>query len=342
MKKSKRKDIDLAIQGGGAHGAITWGVLDKILETKLFNIKGISATSAGSMNAAVLAQGMFEGDEERARELLYDFWHAMSDYGKKFDITKSTPFDLFLKPFLKVPLNYFIFSAITSLFSPYQFNPYNFHPIKEVLKKIINIESLRHPDAIPLFVCATNVRTGKIRIFYKDELTIESMLASACLPKLFQAVEIDNECYWDGGYLGNPAIFPLIYYTTTTDIIILHSVPIERDEMPTTVAEIDSRLREISFNSSLMREMRAIAFVSRLVEDGWLKKEYENKLKKLNIHCIREDENLKRFSLATVYSPDWDFLIKLRDLGRKSAETWIDKNYDSIGKKTSIDFQEWL
>ena len=168
------------------------------------------------------------------------------------------------------------------------------------------------------------------------------MLASACLPKLFQAVQIDNEYYWDGGYLGNPAIFPLIYYTDTTDIVILHSVPIERDEVPTTVAEIDSRLREISFNSSLMREMRAIAFVSRLVEEGWLKKEYQNKLKKLNIHCVREDENLKKFSLATVYSPDWNFLIQLRDMGRKSAEVWLEKNYEDIGKKTTIDFNEWL
>ena len=334
--KKKRKDLDLAIQGGGAHGAITWGVLDKFLESGLFNIKGISATSAGSMNAVVLAQGMLEGGEERARELLYEFWHAMSDYGKMFDITRPTPLDLLLKPYIKVPLNYYLFSSITNLFSPYQFNPYNFHPIKEVLKKIINIESLKHPDAIDLFICATNIQTGKIKIFYKDNLTIESLLASACLPKLFQAVEIDGEHYWDGGYLGNPAIFPLIYYTKTTDIVILHSVPIVRDEIPTTVAEIDS------FNSSLMREMRAIAFVSRLVEEGWLKKEYQDKLKKLNIHCVREDENLKKFSLATVFSPDWDFLITLRDMGRKSAEIWIEENYDSIGKRTSIDFNEWL
>ena len=342
MKKEKRKDLDLAIQGGGAHGAFTWGVLDKLLESKLFNIKGISATSAGSMNAVVFAQGMIEGGEEKARDLLYDFWHAMSDYGKMFDVTKPTPWDELLKPYLKVPLSYYFFSSMTNLFSPYQFNPHNFHPIKEVLKKIINIESIRNQNNIALFICATNIKTGKIRIFNKDELTIESMLASACLPKLFQAVQIDNEYYWDGGYLGNPAIFPLIYYTDTKDIVILHSVPIERDEVPTTVAEIDSRLREISFNSSLMREMRAIAFVSRLVEEGWLKKEYHNKLKKLNIHCVREDENLKKFSLATVFSPDWNFLVNLRDMGRRSAEVWLEKNYDSIGKKTSIDFNEWL
>ena len=172
MKKTKRKDLDLAIQGGGAHGAFTWGVLDKFLESKLFNIKGISATSAGSMNAVVLAQGMTEGGEEKARELLYDFWHAMSDYGKMFDVTKPTPLDELLKPYIKVPLSYYFFSSMTSLFSPYQFNPHNFHPIKEVLNKIINIDSIRKKNAIQLFICATNIKTGKIRIFNKDELTI--------------------------------------------------------------------------------------------------------------------------------------------------------------------------
>jgi len=185
-------------------------------------------------------------------------------------------------------------------------------------------------------------QTGKIHIFDNKELSVNALLASACLPKLFQAIEIDGEYYWDGGYLGNPALFPLIYNTQCKDIIIFHTVPIVREKMPETVAEIDSRLREVSFNSSLMREMRAVAFVSGLIDKGWIKDEFADQIRKIFIHCIRADDSLKNCSLASVYSPEWDFLVSLRDLGRKEAEIWIETNYESIGKKNTIDFNEWL
>jgi len=339
---TKRKKINLGLQGGGAHGAFTWGLLDKLLESDLFIIEGISATSAGSMNAAVLADGFLRGGAEGARQSLHEFWHAMSDYGKLFGLAAKTPIDYFLEPFSKAPFNLTVFNSMIAFLSPYQFNPFNFHPIREVLEKLINIEQLKHKSKIKLFICATNVKTGKIHIFNNAELSINALLASACLPKLFQAIVIDGESYWDGGYLGNPAIFPMIYDTKCRDILILHTVPIVRENSPTTVAEIDSRLREISFNSSLMREMRAIAFVSNLISKGWIKEEFEKKLKKLFMHCIRADECLKDFPLSTVYSPDWSFLLSLRDLGRQEATMWIEKNYDSIGKKTTIDFDEWL
>lgn len=338
----KRKKINLALQGGGAHGAFTWGLLDKFLESDLFTIDGISATSAGSMNATVLAQGMLQGGSEGAREALHNFWHAMSDYGNQFGITARTPLDHFLEPILHAPLNFYLFSAMTDLFSPYEFNPMNYHPIREILAKSIDIEQIKTKSKIKLFICATNINTGKIHIFDNSELSIEALLASACLPKLFQAVEINNEYYWDGGYLGNPAIFPLIYNTSTQDIIIFHTVPIVRQEIPQTVPEIDARLREVSFNSSLMREMRAIAFVSRLIEQGWIKNEFKNNLKRVLIHCIRADESLKNCSLASVYSPEWAFLTSLRDLGREEATRWIETHYESLGKKTTIDFNEWL
>ncbi|STY29841.1 phospholipase, patatin family [Legionella wadsworthii] len=338
----KRKKINLALQGGGAHGAFTWGLLDKFLESKLFTIEGISATSAGSMNAAALAYGYLHGEEEGARECLFNFWQAMSDYGKLYGITAKSPIDYFIEPFSKTPFNFYIFSSLISLFSPYQFNPFNLHPIRDVLEKIIDIEQIKNKSKIKLFICATNVQTGKIRIFDNNELSVNTLLASACLPKLFQSIEIDGEYYWDGGYLGNPAIFPLIYKTDCRDIMIFHTVPIVRKEIPTTSAEIDSRLREVSFNSSLMREMRAIAFVSNLISKGQLKKEYEKNYKKLFIHIIRADEDLREFPLSTVYSPDWDFLVTLRDLGRQEASLWIEKNYDHIGKKTTIEFGEWL
>lgn len=339
---TRKKKINLALQGGGAHGAFTWGVLDRFLEADLFIIEGISATSAGSMNAVVLAQGLLEDGNEGARRLLHNFWHTMSDYGKLFGITAQSPLDTYLEPFLKAPLNFSMFSSIIALLSPYQFNPFNYHPIREVLNTIIDIEKIKQQSTVKLFICATNVRTGKIRIFNEDELTIDTILASACLPKLFQAVEIEGELYWDGGYLGNPAIFPLIYDTNCQDIIVVHTIPSYKEKMPTTVAEIDMRLREISFNSSLMREMRAIAFVSRLIDQGVIKKEFEHTLKKMHVHGVKADQKMNNFPLSTVYSPDWDFLVTLRDLGRNKADVWLKEHYASIGKRTTIDFDEWL
>lgn len=338
----QNKKVNLALQGGGAHGAFAWGVLDTFLEKDIFSINAISATSAGSMNAVVLAQGMMEGGNEGARQLLYEFWHAMSDYGKLFGITSTLPIDLFFEPYLRAPISFCFYNSITNIFSPYQFNPANYHPIRKVLERIINIDQIIKHSPVKLFLGATNVKTGKIRIFDGEQLSIEAILASACLPKLFQAVEIDNEYYWDGGYLGNPAIFPLIYNTNVKDIIILHTVPVVRSIVPTTVTEIDTRLREISFNSSLMREMRAIGFVSKLIDDGWIKKEFQSKLKKIYMHCLSADQALSEYPLESVFVPEWDFLLKLRELGRDAARVWLQQHYESIGKHATIDFNEWL
>lgn len=337
----KKKVINLALQGGGSHGAFTWGVLDKLLETELFQFDGISATSAGGMNAVVLAQGLLNGGEKGAQKLLHDFWYSISEHGKKYNVSAALPIDAFFEPYLKMSINSHMFNAITNLFSPYQFNPTNFHPLREVLNEIIDVETLRKSKQTKLFVCATNVQTGKIHIFNNEELSIEALLASACLPKLFQAIEVNNEYYWDGGYLGNPAIFPLIYGTKIPDILVVHTVPIAREEVPTSVMEIETRLREVSFNSSLMREMRAIAFVTKLVDEGWLKKEHESKVRKMFMHCLIADEAIKVFPASSIFKTDWDFLTKLRDLGRLAAENWLEENYDSVGKKTTIDFSEW-
>ncbi len=338
----KKKSVNLALQGGGAHGAFTWGVLDKFLETGQFAIQGISATSAGSMNAVVLAQGMLNDEEDGARSLLQDFWYAISEHGKKLNLSVFEPMDTLLEPYLKAAPSFMFFNSVSNLFSPYQFNPFNYHPIENVLEGMIDFEQLKKTDKIKLFVCASNVKTGKIRIFNNPELSVEAVLASACLPKLFQAVKVNDEYFWDGGYLGNPAIFPLIYETTSPDVVVVHTVPIERDEVPTSVAEIDTRLREISFNSSLMREMRAIAFVSKLKKEGWLKKEYDSQLRTVFMHGVRESESIKNFPMSTVYKTDWRFLLSLRDLGRQAAETWLDKHFDDVGKKTTVDFDEWV
>ncbi|VVC76925.1 hypothetical protein AQUSIP_22520 [Aquicella siphonis] len=342
MNAGEKKLVNLALQGGGTHGAFSWGILDKFLELDLLSIHAVSATSAGSMNAVVLAQGMMEGGSQGARQLLYEFWHAVGMSGQQMGFTAKLPADFLLAPFLSAPIEFYVFNAMTNVFSPYQFNPLNYHPVREILKNLIDIKKLKKHSSIKLFLGATNVKSGKIRIFNTDELSIDAVLASACLPKLFQAVEIDNEYYWDGGYLGNPAIFPLIYNTHVKDIIILHTVPIVRESVPCTVMEIDMRLREISFNSSLMREMRAIAFVSRLIDDGWIKDKFRNKLKKLYIHCLRADQSLKEFPRESVFVPDWNFLVRLRDLGRAAAQAWLKENYSFIGIKSTIDFNEWL
>lgn len=340
---AKRKTINIALQGGGAHGALTWGVLDKLLETQLFTFDGVCGTSAGSMNAIVLAQGLIDGGEEGARQALYDFWHAVSRYGQQLKtMMPLLPADLFFFNYLQAPLASIFLRNIVHMLSPYQFNPLNFHPAEEILQQLIDIEKIKQQTKLKLFICATNVKSGKIHIFNNKDLSIDVLLASACLPKLFQAVKVGEEYYWDGGYLGNPPIFPLIYDTNCKDIVILHVVPIARPTIPTTVDEIDIRLREVSFNSSLMREMRAIAFVSKLIDNEWLKPEVSNRLKKINLHCLRADAAMLDFSLESVYNPNWDFLLQLRDLGRQAATTWLEKNYDAIGKKTSVDFNEWL
>lgn len=342
MIAEESKKVNLALQGGGTHGAFSWGILDKFLEKDFFSISAVSATSAGSMNAVIFAQGMMDGGRDGARQLLHDFWYAIGKCGKETGITTRFPIDILLAPFLPAPLEFYLFNNITNILSPYQFNPFNYHPVREILNRMIDVRKLKKHSKIKLFLSATNVRSGKIRIFNTNEISIDAVLASACLPKLFQAVEIDGEYYWDGGYMGNPAIFPLIYNSEVKDIIILHTVPIVRESVPSTVMEIDMRIREVSFNSSLMREMRAIAFVSKLISDGWIKDEFRGNLKKLNMHCLRADQSLKEFPRESIFIPDWDFLVRLRDLGRAAAQDWLEHNYSFIGKKSTIDFNEWL
>ena len=336
----KRKKINLALQGGGTHGAFTWGILDRFLETKLFSIDAITATSAGSMNAIVLAQGMIENGEDGARQLLHRFWTTI---GQEGELTNpQMPLDCFLLPYLKVPLSFFFYSNLMNFFSPYQLNFFNYHPLRDILAKIIDIDIIKSKSKIDLFICATNIESGKIHIFKRNELSIDAILASACLPKIFQAVEVDHTYYWDGGYLGNPAIFPLIYESKTRDIIILHTVPMSRTTIPTTTLEIDTRLREISFNSSLMREMRAIAFVTKLIDEKWIKKEYADRLKRIRMHCLRADQELKDFSLASIYQPNQEFILRLHHLGRRAADNWLNMYYDSIGKHGTVNFNDWL
>lgn len=378
---TKAKPINLALQGGGAHGAFAWGVLDYFLDDGRVDFEGISATSAGAVNAVVCAYGLLKGGRQGARRALYDFWHAVADAGAAYKPMSAqwlavmsgmrqldreqlqtlfgipqTAFKTYvqslagLNPFAalftgqdegkrKPPsrnLASLAFHTYSSMFSPYYFNPANYNPLKSLLEAHVDFAELRAArEGVKLHLCATNVETGKIRIFKNAELTTDTVLASSCLPQLFQSVEIDGEYYWDGGFIGNPAVFPLIYESQSRDVVIVHIDPIVRKGCPTTVLEIMNRVTEVSFNSSLMREMRAIAFVTQLIESGQLK---DSRLKLMLMHAIRADEATSQLGAMSKISTDWNFLETLCQSGRKAAAQWLAHNYNDIGNKSTIDF----
>ncbi len=336
--KSQTKNINLALQGGGAHGAFAWGILDYLLEDGRVAFEGISATSAGAMNAAVCAHGMLEGGCEGARNALHDFWKAVSDAGANSPIKPSLANKLKGSHSLDGSPSFFFFDMMSRIFSPYQLNPFNLNPLKKVLEASVDFERLRAAkNAIQLHICATNVETGKVRIFGNHELTADAVLASACLPLMFQSVEIDGEYFWDGGYIGNPAIFPLIYASESRDVVIVHINPIIRKGCPKTAADIMNRLNEISFNSSLMREMRAIGFVSHLINDGKVK---AGEMKQMLIHSIRSDEFMSELGVSSKMNSDWEFLTYLRDAGRETAAQWLEESFARIGSESTVDIHK--
>jgi NTE family protein len=333
---SKPKAVNLALQGGGAHGAFTWGVLDRLLEDGRLAIDGISATSAGAMNAAVVAQGLLEGGPDTARAALERFWRRISLMAAASPVQQSWFDRLFGGYSLDFSPSYQFFDFMTRVLSPYQFNPSDINPLRELLVESIDFERLRAAGGVKLFVAATNVRSGRIKVFETRELSANVLLASACLPLMFRAVEIDGQHYWDGGYMGNPAIFPLIYGCDSPDVVIVHINPIERQELPTTARDILNRMDEISFNSSLMREMRAIQFVTDLIDSGRLK---DGQLKRMLIHSIEAQDVMAGLGVSSKLNPDWDFLNHLRDVGRARTDQWLALHYGRIGRESTVDLR---
>jgi NTE family protein len=335
---ANEKPVNLALQGGGAHGAFAWGVLEKLLEDGRLTIEAMSATSAGAMNAVVAAYGLSIGGPDGAREKLEEFWRRISNAGQLYSPVRSFPWEHWLQgsgPNSEFSPAFFVFQAMTHVFSPYQINPFNFNPLKDVLNEVVDFDRLAKCNKAPrLFLSATNVRTGKIKLFGNEAVSADVVLASACLPYVFHAVEIDGEHYWDGGFMGNPAIFPLIYNRGSKDVILVHINPIERKRLPRTAAEIFNRMNEISFNSSLMREMRAVAFVTTLIDDNVLDRD---KYSRMFIHSIRDDAAMAELGVATKLNPDWDFLCRLRDSGRAKAAEWLDGNLDKVGQCSTVD-----
>jgi NTE family protein len=331
------KRINLALQGGGSHGAFTWGVLDRLLEEPRIEVEGVSATSSGAMNAVAMAYGLTVGGREGAREALEKFWHCLARVAALFRPPQPSPAERQGQNHgFEAASAHLLFEIVLRFLSPYQLNPFNYNPLRHLIGRVVDFERLRQRSAIRLFLSATNVRTGKVKVFTDKEITAECVLASACLPFLYQAVEVDGEHYWDGGYMGNPALFPLIYSCQSRDILVVHINPMERPDLPMTARDIMNRVDEISFNSSLMREMRAVAFVTKLIDDGKLGK---NDAKRMLIHSVCADDVMRGFGAASKLNAHGEFLGHLHALGRERAQVWIERHFDDLGARSTIDIR---
>ncbi len=334
MGQGEQKTVELALQGGGAHGAFTWGVLDRLLRDERIRIEGLSGTSAGAMNAVVLADGMTRGGREGARAALHDFWRAVSR-AARFSPFRRTPLDRLLGRWtLDTSPGYVAMDLMSRLVSPYQLNPRNLNPLRDLLRDQVDFERVNRCRDVKLFVTATNVRTGQPKVFRQPEISIEAILASACLPFLYQAIEIDGEEYWDGGYMGNPALFPLVDECDARDMIIVQINPIRREEPPRRARDILNRLNEITFNSSLIKELRSIVLLKELIEAEGLEQE---RYRDMFIHRISAEEELKRFSVSSKLNAEWAFLTHLHDVGLRTADLWLAENFEKLGREATFD-----
>ena len=335
-EETARKKINLALQGGGAYGAFTWGVLDHILHDGRLDIEGVSGASSGAINAIMLTDGLARGGPDEARKRLADFWRATSTGGKLPELQRKVIDGLFWPT--KIWLD-----AVSRYLSPYDFNPLNINPLKELVERFVDFEAIRQCQAPQLFVSATNVETGKLRIFPHDKITAEVIAASACLPNLFRAVEIDGVPYWDGAYLGNPSIFPLFQTTTTEDVLLVQINPLQRPGpgTPTSSAQILSRLDEITFNSPLMGELRAIEFVHRLIDQGRLQRGIgPGRYRRVNMHRIVLDPLDKEPDSGNRLNTDYELFETLRDQGRRAAREFLAAHFDDIGVRATVDLTD--
>jgi len=332
------KNLDLALQGGGSHGAFTWGVLERLLEDERIQIDGLCGTSAGAMNATIVAYGLMQGGRKGAINLLYKFWKKIADE-QKFSFVQPSLFEKVFGDGGKLEYSpvYQVLDFYTMMFSPYQFNPLDYNPLESILESLVDFEALKSYKGCKLFVCATNVLSGRAKVFTGEEISLKAVMASACLPFLFKAVEIDGEHYWDGGYMGNPPIFPLINDTETSDILLIQINPIKIHELPRTADEIRDRINTLSFNTSLMHEMRRVNLIQRLLQLGL---DLDGKSRKLNIHHINPEELMAGMSVSSKLNADWKFLLRLRAYGRQAAEEWLTENYDKIGVHSTCDLKK--
>jgi len=342
MAKQPRSDrdplfVDLALQGGGSHGAFTWGVLDRLLEEPWLRIDGISGTSAGAMNGTVLVAGFAAGGAEGAKSALEAFWKRVS-HSARFSPIRRSPMDVMMGRWtLDTSPFYLAFDLASRVFSPYDLNPRGTNPLRDVLADSVDFKQVAN-SSIRLFVTATSVRTGRGRVFRNAEITPEVLLASACLPTLFQAIEIDGEPYWDGGYSGNPTITPLVRECKSQDTLLVAVNPVERPGTPRTAREILDRLNEVSFNATLLKELRMIALLRQVADPGSSEgAQWAN----MRIHLIASSV-LPTLGASSKFNAEWDFLCMLRDEGRRCAEAFLSAKSANIGKQSSVDLDVLL
>jgi len=333
------KRVNLALQGGGAHGAFTWGVLDRLFDDDRLKIEAISGTSAGAMNAVVAADGLMKNGVEGVKTALRRFWKAVS-LAALGSVYQRTWFDRITGNWNLDHSPGYLFSDIVSrVASPYDLNPLNINPIRDRLINHINFERVRCCTKMKLFVAATSVQTGRVRIFERSELTPDVIMASACLPFLFQAVSIDGQDYWDGGYSGNPPLHPFAYRSTAEDVIIVQINPPGCRETPTAAREILNRVNEITFNANLLSELRAIEFVGRMLDEGSLD---PKRYKKLLIHTIAAENGFEDLNASSKLNAEWDFLVHLHQVGYETADQWLEKNVEAIGKRSTLDWHSLI
>ncbi|WP_236585470.1 patatin-like phospholipase family protein [Dyella sp. EPa41] len=324
--------MDFALQGGGSHGAFTWGALDRLLEEPWLQIDGISGTSAGAMNAAVLAHGYAASGAEGARQALEQFWREVSD-AARWSPFRRGPLDVLLGRWTLDQSPAFVWmDMVARLFSPYDLNPRGVNPLRDILAGCISFERVQH-GPIKLFITATNVRTGQGRIFRNRELNPDVLLASACLPSMFHAVEIDHEAYWDGGYSGNPTITPLVRECTSQDTILIQVNPVVRDELPYSARDILSRLNEVSFNAVLLKELRMLALLRQSASPGDGEASHWANMR---LHRLSSEAMLD-LGYSSKLNAEWPFLLKLRDAGREAAARFIEQHGESLGHVSTLD-----
>ncbi|WP_137920633.1 patatin-like phospholipase family protein [Hydrogenophaga sp. 2FB] len=344
--------IDLALQGGGSHGAFTWGVLDRLLEDETLEITAISGTSAGAMNAVALAAGLMDGGRAGAQRVLRQFWTRVAELSPFHSLQTSPlgamlePVNEWIAPWMKPwtePLKQAA-DALGHQFSPYQLNPLNLNPLRDILSETVDFERVRHCHKTQLFVAATHVRTGALRIFGQHGLTADMVLASACLPLLFQAVEIDGEAYWDGGYAGNPSLLPLVQDTPADDLLLVQINPMLRDVVPTRASDILDRINEVTFNASLLKELRTLALMKQMAGDtpqaggpALLRR-----VQRLRVHLIDGGASLAPLGAGSKTETQWSFLSHLHALGRGAAEQWLQRHRGDMGRRSSFDLAQLL
>ncbi len=328
------KPLSLALQGGGSHGAFQWGVLDRLLEDDRVTISAVTAASAGAVNAVGLAAGLIEGGPAGARSKLDALWRAISDAGGRNMFGESGLWSAG-GDWLKATPAFRYLETLAMSATPYELNPLNLNPMRDVLREQIDFKVIRERSPIEIYVCATMVRTTEAKVFNATDLTLNHILASACLPYLFQAVEIDGEAYWDGGYLANPPIFPLVRSKASRDVLIVMLNPLNRAKTPRSAGDIMDRLNEITFNAPLAAELRTIAMVHSLIEDGSMKP--KTGYDRLRFHAVGVADELSDLKLSSKFNTDWLFLQDLKARGRKSAQAWLETALPQVGVSSTFD-----